>query len=221
MIFPGQKDEVCIAKAEDGQCISAEGDNVFYEANPGGCISYHYELPDFHLPYGLHWYHPHVHGATNIHTATIHGILLIDEPEGKAFEKLLPANKRWWKDEKLVEREMAKKDAREACANLRSLIADKSREKLMILEGHFWRNEGQETGNICYGDDTIPFLELTVQQESNRGTQTDPLLQFDDINADCPQPANFIYPGQDFATINGAYIPDIELPLGKYVFFRL
>ena len=44
-----------LAEALDGQRIVAEGDNVFNYANPGGSITYHYMLPDFHLPSGTHW----------------------------------------------------------------------------------------------------------------------------------------------------------------------
>ena len=47
--------DVPLAEANDGQRIVAEGDNVFNYANPGGSITYHYTLPDFHLPSGTHW----------------------------------------------------------------------------------------------------------------------------------------------------------------------
>ncbi|CAM4089957.1 multicopper oxidase family protein [Nocardiopsis rhodophaea] len=49
-----------------GMQVSPEdpADNVFLRIEPGQSHNYEYQIPEDH-PAGLHWYHPHFHGATS------------------------------------------------------------------------------------------------------------------------------------------------------------
>ncbi len=63
-----------------GMHVSPSGfsDNVLIEANPGSRIDYAYDIPADHPP-GIHWYHPHKHGATAIQMASgMSGALIVE-----------------------------------------------------------------------------------------------------------------------------------------------
>jgi hypothetical protein len=48
-----------------GLHIDPNIDSVFVEIRPGDTYTYYYKIPDNHAP-GLHWYHSHQHGSSQM-----------------------------------------------------------------------------------------------------------------------------------------------------------
>lgn len=139
---------------------------------------------------------------------TQHGFIDVDGiGSEKELRKLLPAQSKYTNKE---------------CGDVRRILLDEKREKVIHLEGMFWRSTGvdEATGepNGEYGDDTTPFMELDVQQSmALAGVIHDPLLQFQEDGS----PLNFITSFQDFALLNGVFMPNIRITQGVYHRFRL
>uniref|UniRef100_A0A7S4F7G8 Plastocyanin-like domain-containing protein n=1 Tax=Chrysotila carterae TaxID=13221 RepID=A0A7S4F7G8_CHRCT len=58
------------------------GDDMFTKIGPGTSYEYIFEIPKDHMP-GTHWYHPHFHGSTALHTGGgAAGFLIVDDPPG-------------------------------------------------------------------------------------------------------------------------------------------
>eukprot|EP00884_Botryococcus_braunii_P015521 jgi/Botrbrau1/2652/Bobra.0203s0004.4 len=64
------------------------GDNVFARVlpresptDPPNFLTYNYSIPKDHMP-GIHWYHPHSHGAATLHTMSASGVIIVeDDPD--------------------------------------------------------------------------------------------------------------------------------------------
>uniref|UniRef100_A0A7S4BW91 Plastocyanin-like domain-containing protein n=1 Tax=Chrysotila carterae TaxID=13221 RepID=A0A7S4BW91_CHRCT len=60
----------------------APGDDMFTEIDAGASHEYIFDIPKDHMP-GTHWYHPHFHGSTALHTGGgAAGMLIVDDPPG-------------------------------------------------------------------------------------------------------------------------------------------
>mmetsp|Transcript_51553 Transcript_51553/g.112223 ORF Transcript_51553/g.112223 Transcript_51553/m.112223 type:complete len:706 (+) Transcript_51553:263-2380(+) len=60
----------------------APGDDMFIRIEAGADQEYVFEVSKVHMP-GTHWYHPHFHGSTALHTGGgAAGMLIIDDPPG-------------------------------------------------------------------------------------------------------------------------------------------
>ena len=142
----------------------------------------------------------------------MHGIIDVEEPDAEGLEELLPPKKWHLKKE---------------CKALRNILLDKERERIIAIEGMFWRKEPNSDEESGYGDDTILFLEAFAQALGPlAGVQSDPLLKFGPVTGfpDNNNPTdikNFGTTFQDFAILNGAYKPNINMKLGKYYRLRL
>ena len=146
----------------------------------------------------------------------MHGIIDVEEPDAEGLAELLPPKKSYLKKE---------------CKALRNIFLDKERERIIAIEGMFWRKEpdtdSDMAGAVKLGDDSIPFMEALAQEEGVKaGEQSDPLLTFDEITGfpDANKNPNILNAGttfQDFAILNGVYKPDIHMKLGKYYRLRL
>ena len=142
----------------------------------------------------------------------MHGIIDVEEPDAEGLEELLPPKKWHLKKEcKALRNILLEQGAGEHHCDRRDVLEERNRTAIRRADSAMTQSHSLEA--------------LAQALGTAAGEQSDPLLKFKEVENlptnNPPDILNFGTTFQDFAILNGAYKPDINMKLGKYYRLRL